>query len=710
MYAVSNDYIKQITGQSARTNWYGTVESTSGIVYTFDSSNIMEGSGKITREICTGDDIEIGTTCSAELDIDLLLPNVDRYDLYGGTISLFFQLQLADDSWETVPVGVFTISDPPERSQNIVSISAYDAMLKFNKDFGATISGTPYYLLTYACSACNVELGTTQEEIANYANGTIETYTYAEAELYTYRDLVGYIASYMGCYACIGVDGKLYVQPYRMSAIRTIPSSWRYEYTPQDYEAYYTTLTSYFEVSQETESVSFGIGGLTYELGSNPLIQFNADSVRKSVLKNILTTISQISYTPFTASTPCDPSLTVGDVLNFTGNHAVDGKHSAITKQVITINGGMELTCVGSNPNLNVKTEKEKAIQTASKNSNKDGMYYYDYVNSESISIADGETAQVILFNYTTNKETHVDFHGQVKCSIETTETYDKSTDAYTEEDGVIYVIYKSGGAEVTEYYPIDTFFDGVHLLNLLWTWWASANIISDFEVLIRCEGCSIEIEQGSSRGYIAGVSLVGDNAWDGSVNIYESITPVDFSIIRKSFTSDVETTFQTPSMTTPNDSLKRLNFMSILKSFKDSVVEKMLHRFDVKYSRYLMSYDNVVVSDEAWVLDDPTKTGTITTPNCAVDRIIALTSAHSGNDVAYIVSFDGGSKWWTYNNGWAEPDYSKDIYGMFEGTMRSITASQWAEKLNGSIMVRAILVENSNVTDIQIYTEVHDA
>lgn len=42
----------------------------------------------------------------------------------------------------------------------------------------------------------------------------------------------------------------------------------------------------------------------------------------------------------------------------------------------------------------------------------------------------------------------------------------------------------------------------------------------------------------------------------------------------------------------------------------------------------------------------------------------------------------------------------------MFEGTMRSITPSAWAEKCTGSVMVRAILTESATVTDIQIYEE----
>ena len=711
MYPVSEAYLEKIAGRSVTTNWYGSIKTTIGTVYTFDPSIIVEGSGKITRQICSSEDIEIGSTCAAELDISLYLPNVSRYELYKGTVTLFFQLKLNDQTWETVPVGIFSIAEPPERTMNVITIHAYDAMLNFNKDFGVTLIGNPYYLLNYACNACGVELGTTQEAIANYVNGTVETYTYEDLPIYTFRDLVGFVASYLCCYAYIGVDGKLYLDPYTMNPVRDIDESWRFEYKPKDYEAFYSAIRAFFAVTEESETITVGSGGLTYELGTNPLIQFNADDVRKSVLTNIITQLSSISYTPFTAKVPCDPSLMIGDVLNFVGNHAVDGKMAAITKQVITINGNMELVCAGSDPNLNVLTASEKQIASITRNSNKDGMYYYDYANAEDITIGDGESAQIILFNYITTKETHIDFHAEVKCMVDTTEGYDEATDTYTEEDGVIYVTYKSGGAIVTEYYPVDTFFDGLHLLHLVYTWWASGNINSEFEVTIRCVGCTVTIVQGAARGYIAGIGLVGDGAWDGSVRVNQNFSKIDFSLIRKSFYENISTATATPTEPDVAQNVLRRNFFStIIKSFTENVGLRDLHQFDVLYNAGDMTYNNVVVQGNTWVVEDTGELGIITTPNCAVSRIVQITSKHSGYDVAYIVSFDGGSTWWTYANGWVEPDYTQDVYGMFEATMRSITQDQWAEKLNGTIMVQAILIENASLTDIEIFTAIVDS
>lgn len=706
MYPVSPEYIEQILSNSVTTNWYGTIRTATGVTYQITPAIIVEGSGKITRQICSGQDIQIGSTCSAELDISLYLDNVNRYELYNGTVKMYFQL-LVNGSWETVPLGEFYINEPPERSMNVITIHAYDAMMKFNGEFKTTLIGVPYTLIRYACNACGVPLGTTQEEIANYTNGTVETYNFEEVEIYTWRDFVGFVASYMCCFAYIGVDGKLYLKQYSTTPVRTITEDWRFDYKPQDYEAYYSSISAYFAVTEEYEQIILSRNGLDYDLGTNPLIQFNADDVRKAVLTNIITKLSEVSYTPFKAKTPCDPALMVGDTINFTGNHAVDGKLAAITKQVITICGGMELECTGSDPNLNVMTETEKKITTAAKANNKDGMYYYDYANTSEIYIPDGTYEVVIRFNYTTTKETHIDFHGEIQCQVETSEEYDEATDTYTEKDGVLMVTYFSGGEEVTEYYPVNTFFDGVHLLHLVYTWWASGNIVSTFEVHLRCEGCAVTIDMGEARGYIAGIGLVGDGAWDGAVYVYDDFEPFDFSrMVRTVFDESVGTTFGTPSQAGLDQSAKKRNFFrTMFNGMSGNVTASNLHRFTVLWNENDVATVDTHIDNGVWVNDSIYVSGTITTPNSEVSTILSITSHHSETfgDVTYIVSFDGGTSWYSYSGGWV---LHTEGHGMAEPVMRSITQTEWNSMLQGTIMVRAILEGDTQVRDIQIYTE----
>lgn len=710
MYPVSEDYLEAIEKSTTTTYWYGQIKAKNGVLYSFTEDDIDSGSGRITREISSGEDLEIGSTCAAGLDLSLYL-DANRYELYGAEVKLFYMLKLDSNSWETIPLGVFYIEDPPERDLGVLSIHAYDAMMRFNKDFGSTLIGNPYYMLQYACNACNVELGNTQSEIANMPNGSVDTYTYEEATISTYKDLISYIATFLGGYAYIGVDGKLYIAQYSMEPVRTIDSDWRYDYKPTDYETYYTALTAFFMVTEEEETYSTGAsGGLTYDIGSNPLIQFNLDATRSAVLNNILNALSSFTYTPFKASTPCDPALMVGDVLNFTDNHAVDGKLSVITKQIISIKGGMELECSGADPNLNVLTKVQKSIKSVAKSNNKDAMYYYDFINAGSIHADDGETVKITEFNYITTKATHVDYHGQVKLVIDTTEIISEDMVSCYENDGVIKVTYKMDDSEVKEYYPVDTFTDGEVLLDLLYFFYASGNLTGVFSVYLTCEGCSFDIESGAARGYIAGAGLVGDSAWDGSVKVEDNFYKFNFSSrMHKQMTDElVSVAPQVPNGDTFSQNYKRISFSRILKSLTSAVGNVFkLHKFTVPYNAGEVTLDNTKVSDDKWVLDNTSQIGMVTTPNKTASTILYVKTINSGLNVFYIVSFDSGTTWWTYNNGWVAPDYTQDVYGMFKSTMEAITQAQWATKFTGNIMIRAVLIDSiASLTNIEIFTE----
>ena len=707
MYPVSEEYLEAIAQRSVITDWYGTIRAVNGVVYEITPAVIVQSKAKLTRQICASDkNLEIGKTCSSELSLALYLENVSRYELMDATVRMEFRIQLPDRRWEVVPLGIFTVDETPSRSMDVITITANDYMMKFNKNFGRTVQGLPYSILLSACEDCGVELGTTQEEIANYPNGQIETYNLSDVQIYTYRDLIGQMAAYLCCYAYVGVDGRLYLAPYSMEPDRTITEGWRFEYKPKDYEAYYTSIEAYFAVTQEYEQVILSTDGLEYNLGSNPFNQFNADDVRRAVLTNIITKLSEIRYTPFSGKFPCDPSIMPGDILNFTGNHAVDGKLACVTKQIIKIGGQMELSCGGDDPNLNVLTEREKQLQNAAKNSNKDGMYYYDYVNVDEIEIGDGKTGSVILFQYVTTKETRVDFHGEIKALVETTETYDEATDTYTENDASLQVTYRSGGDPVTEYYPVDSEFDGIKLNHLVYTWWASGNIVSSFEVLIKCVGCSITIEKGASRGYLAGVGLVGDVSWDGSVYIYDNFPPIDFGIIRKDYESEVEITKLTPTTGGPGDSLTRRNFaQTILKGLQGAVTASNLHRFTVLWNDNEVTKNGVQTDGSYWVNADPLVDGILTMPPKQVSTILTVTSHHSeqNGDVTYLASFDQGESWYSYSGGWVPWESG---HGMAEPVMAAITQAAWESMLDGTITMRAILEGDTRVYDIQIYTE----
>ena len=386
MYEVSEKYREAIRGRSRKFDWYGTITTPAGRVYHFASKDIVKGSGTLTRSCSGSTSLELGSVYAAELDISLFL-NVDRYSLYDAVIDLFFVCQhratrrwndLRSDSWgsiastpwnvvytpETVPMGRFVISEAT-RTLTILQLKAYDFMLKFEKNMvNSGTTRTPYEWLRFACNACGVPLGVTEEAVAAMPNGTRNlSYTNLDEDK-TYRDLIAQVATVL-CGVCqIDRSGALTVIPFTNTPVMDIPASWRYSSKIADYITKYTGLyatyraggvTEYYKVEPDT--------GLIYNIGTNPLLQIAASTERNRTLQTIIDRLSATTYTPFEAEIPGDPALDPMDVLSLSGGQA-QGEIACITEIVYRINGKSTIKCVGENPRLNqAKSRYTKDIE-----------------------------------------------------------------------------------------------------------------------------------------------------------------------------------------------------------------------------------------------------------------------------------------------------------------------------------------------------------
>ena len=142
MVPVSEAYRNAVMSLSREADWQGAITTRGGETISFGVGDLVEGSGKITRQICAGEDIEIGSTCAAQLDLSLHMPDLTREQLYGAEISLAYRLKVGAETWEAVPLGTFTVTAPPSRSLASLTVQAYDAMTKFDRKLDGGVRGT----------------------------------------------------------------------------------------------------------------------------------------------------------------------------------------------------------------------------------------------------------------------------------------------------------------------------------------------------------------------------------------------------------------------------------------------------------------------------------------------------------------------------------------------------------------------------------------
>jgi len=132
LYPVSDAFLQVVQENTRRYYWTGRITTIKGVVYEFGPNEIVKGSGYISSQCCGSAEIELGTVYSAEMGITLL-SNIDRYTLEDALVELFYHLRLEDSTYETVPMGIFEVSEA-SRTVKCLELKAYDFMLRFEKN------------------------------------------------------------------------------------------------------------------------------------------------------------------------------------------------------------------------------------------------------------------------------------------------------------------------------------------------------------------------------------------------------------------------------------------------------------------------------------------------------------------------------------------------------------------------------------------------
>lgn len=354
MYSASAQYKTAIKADTVNISWTGTITTVGGTVYSFTHDDIPSGAAaSITRTI-SSQSLKIGTVFSSALSIVLILPGVSRYELINGVIEIS---TFIDGIADVIPMGKFIITKANQTADTI-NMEANDNMLKFAAvPFDPVSNNTimkPYTWLSDLCLACGVTLGSSSADIEAMPNGNRNTgFADVVSDASTWRDVLGYMAAYLGGFAYIGRDGKLYIGQYKSISDDTITADLRYSSALSDFRTTYDGLYAICKEEGVQEYVSNNnSGGLVLDMGTNPFLQFTDQTNRLAALQEIIDVWNGIYYVPFSGEIALIPIYDPGDVLTFTDNQAGVYDIGAITQIVYTFNSKMTVTCAGDNPYL----------------------------------------------------------------------------------------------------------------------------------------------------------------------------------------------------------------------------------------------------------------------------------------------------------------------------------------------------------------------
>lgn len=390
MYPIGNAFKKMLgpEGINRVINWHGQMVTVSGKNYDIDTKIIPPGTGKIDGAIQLP---FIGKASSTSLQIQLNLPDVDPRTLKNAKISLYVNLkhsisehftwadaaeftwsEMSSTTWERkeqivsidIPMGVFYVAKA-DRHYDSIKIEAYDGMVKFDADLPAmdTTARSVFGWLRWACDACGVDVGMTEEQVKAMPNGRRAfVYAVVNENLKTYRDLLSSLSAVLGSVALIDRTGRLVLVCVGINPVAEMTPDDRFSSKYEDTQHRYTGLRAEYK-AKATQEYYKNVGaldddGLVIDLGLNPFLQISNASARTAAIQTIIDSFSNVAFTPFKADIPYHPEYDLLDVVSFSGGHAPENCFAPITSITRTINGGVSIQCAvpAEQVNLNRKT------------------------------------------------------------------------------------------------------------------------------------------------------------------------------------------------------------------------------------------------------------------------------------------------------------------------------------------------------------------
>ena len=546
----------------------------------FDAENVLKGNLGYSNQCSNNSEFRLGGAYVGQLDITLLNIDIPRNEWRGQEITPNVIIGETE-----IPVGVFAI-DKANHTKNMVSIVAYDNMIKFDKACGTMegTNGSAYNLLMLACQECHVELGMTQAQVEALPNGTQPFVLNEMGDIETWRDFIYWLAVSLGSFATMDRMGQLVLRTFHSSVDDTIDYDVRYNNSVYGDEIIkYTGINCVVSETQTIEYYHAEVDdGYTLNIGNNPFFQVSQIQ-RQHYIENILEALSEIQFNTCSVIIPFGFHYDLGDVLKFPNGRGSATNLFCVMGFSFNYNGECKLTGIPGQKNSKSKTDKnlQGLLSTVGRNE----FTSYELRNTAPITINDNETARLLMARIASNTNTKAQIHIEVNLDTEADEEFTQ---------GIVSYLINS---EDAQFYPKETWIDGNHVLHLMYILPLEANSMQIFEIYLQSLGGTISIERGGVWLYASGAGLVGDGRWDGTITCQDNAT--DFALVSMTIenaSDSVTVTTQVPTGGSVADNAA--DFTLVAMTF-ETAVDEISIRFITESAAMVTEIDEPLMTEE---------------------------------------------------------------------------------------------------------------
>lgn len=275
--------------------------------------DFIDGSPKIKMSALPANALEFGGVVSKSFSASL--ENKDKK--YNGTrfngkeVVVEAGLQLPDGTIEYIPCGTFYVNYAG-KPYSIIKIEAADKMLSAEKSYSLSTLTYPASLKQIA-QDCASKMGISL--FGDFKNSSYIVNSKPDVKLYTYRDILSFIASIAGGFARITRDNKLEIVSFidNTSEVYELrPTDSRINCTTDDM----VTITGLAYYGNE-ENVLKGTDEYPIVLENNPLLEGMLISDRETILEGLYNEYNGFTYWPYSSSFVGNPCIDEGDFVKF---------------------------------------------------------------------------------------------------------------------------------------------------------------------------------------------------------------------------------------------------------------------------------------------------------------------------------------------------------------------------------------------------------
>ena len=552
MYDVPKEYQVAIRSPTRTDRLAGKLTLADGSTIELTDSAVIAGSLSVDNQCVSGQELAFGGVYMGQASLQLRT-QLSSAAFYDAALEIDYQLRLPDGSWYTLPVGRYTVAEA-ERSAAVVSLTAYDHMLKLQRSLsGSVLLGDAYAMLAQIAEACGVELGQTEEEInALSPNAALQRQLDSSYHVSTWRDCAGAVAQLLAGFATFDRLGRLVVRQFGESPCVTLAENARTSAKISDFSCHYAALT--IETGDDAYTAGTeGDTGLEMTISDMPLAESGLASVKQEICDALYKKLHALDYTPATVTLPGDPALELGDRLALPTQTAAP--ETLVTHLVWKFRAAETLKGVGKNPYLaGAATRTDPQLRSLQRQADANKIMYYSFTNGSDLTVkSDGREVNAANLTFVTTQDTSAMFLAQVlldaqpesvtvEQSVSGGDAADDSTagDDAASGEGISVALEQDAALTLTvRYYmdnlliesfvPVQRLVRGAHALALFYPFPDLAGAASHrWSVRLLCEGGEVKIAKGQIRATISGQGMAAADAWDGTLEFEELVGRIE--------------------------------------------------------------------------------------------------------------------------------------------------------------------------------------